>query len=82
MVKRYDQYHHRDGIDEMENGDYVLHSDYAALAERCERLEGALKSLRSMCADNLELGAEGPGYWEDCGDVINEALDDAKDKSP
>jgi hypothetical protein len=52
----------------------VMYDDYAALAERCERLEAALRSLRSMCADNLELGAEGPAYWEDCGDVINEAL--------
>lgn len=43
MVKRYDQWHHRDAIDEMENGDYVLHSDYAALAERCERLEAKVE---------------------------------------
>ena len=46
MVKRYDQWHHRDAIDEMENGDYVLHSDYAALAERCKRLEAALRNAR------------------------------------
>ena len=52
MVKRYDltMCYFASGagvpdMEESEHGDYVEHGDYAALAERCERLEGALREL-------------------------------------
>jgi hypothetical protein len=46
MVKRYNVYlpaYETGDIEEEHDGEYVKHSDYAALAERCERLEGALR---------------------------------------
>jgi hypothetical protein len=49
MVKRFSVYlpHYETGeIEESTDGEYVLHSDYAALAERCERLEAALQHER------------------------------------
>jgi hypothetical protein len=45
MVKRYDQHDRHEPIEEMANGEYVKHTDYDDLAERCERLEGALRGV-------------------------------------
>jgi hypothetical protein len=42
MVKRYSVYlpHYETGeIEEMPDGEYVQYTDYAAIAERCERLQ-------------------------------------------
>ncbi len=59
MVKRYDltMCYFASGagvpdMEESEHGDYVEHGDYAALAERCERLEELVQSVvrgRSHC---------------------------------
>lgn len=48
MVKRYDIEPYRNGalMGEYADGDYVSYVDYAALAERCERLEGALRAAK------------------------------------
>ena len=43
MVKRY--WWVEDGMEEFERGDFVFYPDYAALAERCERLEAALRDI-------------------------------------
>lgn len=43
MVKRY--WWAEDGMAEFERGDFVPYPDYLALAERCERLEAALRDV-------------------------------------
>lgn len=45
MVKRY--WWTEDGMDDFERGEYVSYDDYAALAERCERLEAEVSGLRA-----------------------------------
>ena len=55
MVKRY--WWTEDGMDDFERGEYVKHDDYAALAERCERLEGALRGMVSI-HDSVTMGQE------------------------
>ena len=46
MVKRYDMREFDDCIERYEDGSLVSYADYAALAERCERLEAALRMAR------------------------------------
>lgn len=62
MVKRYDltMCYFASGagvpdMEESEHGDYVEHGDYAALAERCKRMEEALREL----ADSADSVAHG-----------------------
>ena len=46
MVKRYSLQHHAEGAHHLrldDTGSLVGYADYADLAERCERLEGALR---------------------------------------
>ena len=47
MVKRYNPVRQHGGciMVEYEDGEYVRHREHAALAKRCERLEGALREL-------------------------------------
>ena len=45
MVKRWDFYDDLNGMRDFRNGRYVLFSDYNTLAERCERLEAALRDV-------------------------------------
>jgi hypothetical protein len=66
MVKRYSVYlpHYETGeIEEMQDGEYVQYTDYAALAERCERLEAALILGKNgewdKANDVLEFGSSG-----------------------
>jgi hypothetical protein len=46
MVKRYDMREFDHSIEIYEDGSMVSYDDYAALAERCERLEVALRMAR------------------------------------
>jgi hypothetical protein len=47
MVTRF-EFSQFAGIETVEDGDYVLHSDYAALAESHARLLGALKAMNAQ----------------------------------
>lgn len=52
MVKRYNPVRQHGGciMVEYEDGEYVRHREHAALAERCERLEAALRDARDELA--------------------------------
>ena len=52
----------------------------AAVAEliRCDAvMREALADLKAQCANNLEVGATGPGYWADARETIDAALANA-----
>ena len=51
MVKRYDMREFDHSIERYEDGSLVSYDDYAALAERCERLEAALRNLADSADD-------------------------------
>lgn len=46
----------------------------AGLIERERMMRAALEDLRRQCANNLEVGATGPGYWTDAQETIDAAL--------
>jgi hypothetical protein len=59
MVKRYSVYlpHYETGeIEEMPDGEYVQYTDYAALAERCERLEGERDNWKALADEAVYVG--------------------------
>lgn len=51
---------------------------YAAYIVQCwnahEDLVAALRELQAQAKNAIELGASGPGYWEDAQEVIRAAL--------
>ena len=48
MVTRYDHNWYENEMEQCEDGDYVLHSDYAALRARVARLEEALNEISTL----------------------------------
>lgn len=56
MVKRYDMREFDHSIEQYEDGSLVSYADYAALAERCERLEASLELMIAA----VKVGANKP----------------------
>lgn len=54
-----------------------LRAARAAVAELIEReraMRETLDDVRAQCRRNIELGAEGSGYWTDLQDTVDAAL--------
>jgi hypothetical protein len=59
-------------VEESEYGDYVEHGDYAALAERCERLEGAASVAIEAMEDIWKLkGREDDYIYDEMGSQLS-----------
>lgn len=59
MAKRYDMREFDHSIELYEDGSLVSYDDYAAISERCERLEAALRDARDeLAAYEQELTGE------------------------
>jgi phosphoenolpyruvate-protein kinase (PTS system EI component) len=66
MVKRFEDISY--GMAQRADGHYVLHEDYAALAERCERLESRAETADWRVNDLREI----------CKRALKEILDSAE----